>query len=113
VQPAQYRGQDYESDRRYRPPYLRGPARDYDRERYGGPSGERPRALPPYGAPGREPLADGQIWAIARSRVPGRILQARLHGVVYSFRILSNRGGVVDLDVDRYSGRVLSVRGGP
>ena len=38
---------------------------------------------------------------------------ARLHDSVYSFRIISNRGSIVDVDVDRYSGRVVSVRGGP
>jgi len=63
--------------------------------------------------PGREPLGDGQIWAIAKSRVPGRIVNARLQGTVYSFRILSNRGSIVDVVVDRYSGRIVSVRGGP
>lgn len=106
---AQNRGQDSDNDRRFRPPYPRGP----DRERYGGPTGERMRSLPPSGAYGREPLSDGQIWAIAKSRVPGRILNARLHGPLYSFRIISNRGSIVDVVVDRYSGRIMSVRGGP
>ncbi|HEY7608040.1 MAG TPA: hypothetical protein VIF14_02330 [Alphaproteobacteria bacterium] len=105
---AQYRGQDSDYDRRYRPPYLRGPGREY----YGGP-GERMRSLPPAVVPGRAPLPDGQIWAIAKSRVPGRIVNARLQGLVYSFRILTNRGSIVDVVVDRYSGRIVSVRGGP
>jgi len=103
---AQNRGQDSDDDRRYRPPHLSGPGRDS----YGG---ERLRSLPPFAAQGREPLPDGQIWAIAKSRVPGRIVNARLHGSAYSFRIISNRGSIVDLVVDRYSGRILSVRGGP
>jgi uncharacterized membrane protein YkoI len=105
---AQYRGQNSDNDRRYDPPYLHGPGREY----YGGP-GERLRSLPPATAPGREPLPDGQVWAIAKSRVPGRIVNARLQGPVYSFRILSNRGSIVDVVVDRYSGRIVSVRGGP
>ena len=108
--PAQYRGQESESDRRYRQPYVREFHRPR-RDSYGGPSGER------YGQPpgifAREPLSDGQIWAIAKSRVPGRIVNARLHDSVYSFRIISNRGSIVDVDVDRYSGRIVSVRGGP
>jgi uncharacterized membrane protein YkoI len=96
-----------DAERDNRLPYLRGPARDH----YGGP-GERARTRPPdRGA--REPLADTQIWAIAKSRVPGRIVNARLHGHAYSFRIISNRGSIVDVVVDRYSGRILSVRGGP
>ncbi len=82
------------------------------RENYGGPGAERMRTLPP-GISGREALPDGQIWAIAKSRVPGRIVNARLQGPVYSFRILSNRGSLVDVVVDRYSGRIVSVRGGP
>src|SRR5512134_629794 len=110
---AQYRGgardRDADDDGRLRPPFLRGPARDH----YGGTSGERLRSLPPSTATGREPLPDGQIWAIAKSRVPGRIVNARLQGPVYSFRILSNRGSLVDVVVDRYSGRIVSVRGGP
>lgn len=107
---AQYRGgSDDADDRRIRPPYLRGPVRDG----YGGQTGERLRSLPPSSAPGKEPLPDGQIWAIAKSRVPGRIVNARLQGPVYSFRILSNRGSIVDVVVDRYSGRIVSVRGGP
>ena len=113
VQWAQYRGgardRDADDDRRLRPPFLRGPARDH----YGGTTGERLRSLPPATATSREPLPDGQIWAIAKSRVPGRILNARLQGPVYSFRILSNRGSLVDVVVDRYSGRIVSVRGGP
>jgi uncharacterized membrane protein YkoI len=106
TQLAQVRGGD---DGRLRPPSLRGPGRDS----YGGPMGERMRSLPRANALGREPLPDGQIWAIAKSRVPGRIVNARLQGPVYSFRILSNRGSLVDVVVDRYSGRIVSVRGGP
>jgi hypothetical protein len=106
---AQHGGRDADDDRRVRPPSLRGPARDS----YGGQTGDRPRSLPPSSTPGREPLPDGQIWAIAKSRVPGRIVNARLQGPVYSFRILSNRGSLVDVVVDRYSGRIVSVRGGP
>ena len=113
AEPVQYRGQDSDYDRRYRGPFLRGQEfRRPWRDQYGAPGGERYRAVPPMGQPG-EALADSQIWAIARSRVPGRIVNARLHGPVYSFRIISNRGSIVDLDVDRYSGRVVSVRGGP
>jgi uncharacterized membrane protein YkoI len=96
---AQYRGTQ-ESDR----PFLRGPAG----ERYGSRLSERTR-IPQA----RQPLSDARIWAIAKSRVPGRIVNARLHGNVYSFRIISNRGSIVDVVVDRYTGQVLSVRGGP
>jgi uncharacterized membrane protein YkoI len=105
---AQNRGQDWGHERPNGPPFLRGPGREY----YGGP-GDRLRSVPPAVVPGREPLGDGQIWAIAKSRVPGRIVNARLQGTVYSFRILSNRGSIVDVVVDRYSGRIVSVRGGP
>jgi uncharacterized membrane protein YkoI len=96
---VQHRGTP-ESER----PFLRGPAG----ERYGSRLNERTR-IPQT----REPLSDSQIWAIAKSRVPGRIVSARLHGSAYSFRIISNRGSIVDVVVDRYTGRVLSVRGGP
>lgn len=96
-------------ERRVRPPYLRGPGSDS----YGGAAGDRLRSIPPTTVPGREPLSDGQVWAIAKSRVPGRIVNARLQGPVYSFRIISNRGSIVDIVVDRYSGRIVSVRGGP
>jgi hypothetical protein len=96
-------------ERRVRPPNLRGPGSDS----YGGPTGDRLRSIPPTTVPGREPLSDGQVWAIAKSRVPGRIINARLQGPVYSFRIISNRGSIVDIVVDRYSGRIVSVRGGP
>lgn len=114
AEPAQYRGQDQDSDRRYRGPFLRGQEfRRPWRDTYGSPSGDRNRAVPPLSQPGREPLSDGQIWAIAKSRVPGRIVNARLHDSIYSFRIISNRGSIVDVDVDRYSGRIVSVRGGP
>jgi len=95
-------------DRSWRRPYLNAPTRNI----YGGPEADRSRAVDP-GVTGREPLADGQIWAIAKSRVPGRIVSARLQGQVYSFRIVSNRGSIVDVVVDRYSGRIVSVRGGP
>lgn len=105
---AQYRG-DANDDGRGRPPYLRGP-----RDGYGGQTGDRMRSLPPANTTTTsEPLPDGQIWAIAKSRVPGRIVNARLQGPLYSFRILSNRGSLVDVVVDRYSGRIVSVRGGP
>ena len=106
---AQVRGGNADDDRRVRRPFLRGPRRDG----YGGATRDHLRSLPPAGALGREPLPDGQIWAIAKSRVPGRIVNARLQGRVYSFRILSNRGSLVDVVVDRYSGRIVSVRGGP
>lgn len=106
---AQYRGENADADRRIRPPYLRAPGR----ESYGGATRDRVRSPAPANALGREPLPDGQIWAIAKSRVPGRIVNARLQGPVYSFRILSNRGSLVDVVVDRYSGRIVSVRGGP
>ncbi len=106
---AQYRGGSADDDGRLNPPYLRGPARDH----YGGPVNERVRSLPSSGPVGREPLPDGQIWAIAKGRVPGRIVTARLQGPVYSFRIISNRGSLFDVVVDRYSGRIVSVRGGP
>ena len=96
-------------ERRVRPPSLRGPGSDS----YGGAAGDRLRSIPPTTVPGREPLSDGQVWAIAKSRVPGRIVSARLQGPVYSFRIISNRGSIVDIVVDRYSGRIVSVRGGP
>lgn len=62
---------------------------------------------------GALPLPDRQIWAIVHAKVPGRIVSARLQDRTYSFRLVSNRGGIVDVDVDRFSGRVLSVRGGP
>lgn len=105
---AQQRGYDNDGERRIRPPFLRGPGGDV----YGGRTSERTRSLPPN-APGGEALPDGQIWSIAKARVPGRIVNARLQGSVYSFRILSNRGSIVDVVVDRYSGRIVSVRGGP
>jgi hypothetical protein len=98
---VQYRGAP-ESER---PPFARGPSREY----YGSRLNERTRPVPQT----REPLSDSQIWAIAKSRVPGRIVNARLHGSAYSFRIISNRGSIVDVVVDRYTGQVLSVRGGP
>lgn len=97
----QYRGAP-ESER---PPVARGPFRDH----YGSRLNERTRSQPQT----RESLSDAQIWAIAKSRVPGRIISARLHGSAYSFRILSNRGSIVDVVVDRYTGQVLKVRGGP
>jgi uncharacterized membrane protein YkoI len=103
---AQQRGSDADADRRLRAP-LRSPGGDT----YGGRMNERTRSLPPN-VPG-EALSDGQIWSIAKARVPGRIVNARLQGQVYSFRILSNRGSIVDVVVDRYSGRIVSVRGGP
>lgn len=106
---AQTRGENAGEDGRRLPPYLRGSGRDA----YGGQTRDRLRSLPPANAIGGEPLPDGQIWAIAKSRVPGRIVNARLQGPVYSFRILSNRGSLVDVVVDRYSGRIVSVRGGP
>ena len=106
---AQYRGQgDADENRGWRPPYLRGPGRD---GYYGGRVNERRAITAPSGR--GQPLSDEQIWAIAKSRVPGRIVNARLHGPAYSFRIISNRGSIVDVVVDRYSGRILSVRGGP
>jgi len=105
---AQYRNTEGDQDRRYRSPYVRGPGREY----YGGRINERTYTAPPR-RESREPLGDDQIWAIAKSRVPGRIVNARLHGQAYSFRIISNRGSIVDVVVDRYSGRILSVRGGP
>ena len=105
---AQQRGSDTDADRRARPPFLRGPGGDT----YGGRMSERTRSLPPN-TPGGEALSDGQIWSIAKARVPGRILNARLQGQVYSFRIISNRGSIVDVVVDRDSGRIVSVRGGP
>ena len=110
VQLAQSRDsdRDVDSQRRGRSPFLRGPGSDT----YGGPVGDRFRANDP-GIQGREALSDGQIWAIAKARVPGRIVNARLQGQVYSFRIISNRGSIVDVVVDRYSGRIVSVRGGP
>jgi uncharacterized membrane protein YkoI len=89
---------------RLRPP---GPAG----ERYGGPGADRTRSLP--GRSAREPLSDRQIWSIALGRVPGRILRARLHGNAYYFKIVSRRGNIADVVVDRYSGRVISVSGGP
>ncbi|MGH7004405.1 MAG: PepSY domain-containing protein [Alphaproteobacteria bacterium] len=109
---AQYRGQgDAQENRGTERPALRSPARD---GYYGGRLSER-RAIttPAPGSRTRDPLTDEQIWSIAKSRVPGRIVNARLHGSSYSFRIISNRGSIVDVVVDRYSGRILSVRGGP
>jgi uncharacterized membrane protein YkoI len=108
AQLVQQRVNDADSERRVRPPYLRSPGGDT----YGGRMSDRPRALPP-GTPGGEALSDSQIWSIAKARVPGRIVNARLQGSVYSFRIISNRGSIVDVVVDRYSGRIVSVRGGP
>jgi len=107
---AQFRGQSDADEPRRRPPLLRAPAAE-DRY-YGGAANER-RAItaPPPG--GRQPLTDDQIWSIAKSRVPGRIVNARLHGPTYSFRIISHRGSIVDVVVDRYTGRIVSVRGGP
>ncbi|MCW5773511.1 MAG: PepSY domain-containing protein [Rhodospirillaceae bacterium] len=108
---AQYRGSDRSGDgydeRRGPRPFLRGPGR----EGYGGRFYDRSRSLPPNAR--GTPLPDSQIWAIARSRVPGRVVNARLHGRLYSFRIISHRGSIVDVAVDRFSGRVVSVRGGP
>lgn len=106
---AQYRGQgEADESRNRRPPFFRGAGRE---GLYGGRVDER-RAITAPGPRG-QPLADEQIWSIAKSRVPGRIVNARLHGTAYSFRIISNRGSIVDVVVDRYSGRILSVRGGP
>ena len=106
---VEYRNtQEGDQGRRYRSPYAHGPGREY----YGGRINERAYSVPPS-RESREPLSDDQIWAIAKSRVPGRIVNARLHGEAYSFRIISNRGSIVDVVVDRYSGRILSVRGGP
>ncbi len=105
---VQYRNTEGDQDQRFRPPFARGPGRDD----YGGRLNERSYSAPPN-RESREPLGDDQIWAIAKSRVPGRIVNARLHGQAYSFRIISNRGSIVDVVVDRYSGRILSVRGGP
>ncbi len=112
---AQNRDREFEGERRSRPHWRGYDARRPWRERefYGGPGAERRRALPPGNGTMDEPLPDRQIWAIVRSRVPGRIVNARLHGEVYSFRILSHRGSIVDVVVDRYSGRIVSVRGGP
>lgn len=105
---AQYRNAEGDHDRRHRAPYAHGPGREH----YGGRAAERSYSVPPS-RDAREPLSDEQIWAIAKSRVPGRIVNARLHGQVYSFRIISNRGSIVDVVVDRYTGRIQSVRGGP
>ncbi len=86
---------------------------------YGGrpadPYARRPGFNPNLSAPGRaaQPLPDSQIWGVARNAVPGRIVNAHLRGQVYSFRIISSRGNIVDVDVDRYSGRVVGMRGGP
>jgi hypothetical protein len=106
---AQYRGQgdDREDGRRFRRPFLHGPGQ----RGYGGPYYERRRSYPPehHG----EPLPDRQIWARVLNRVPGRIVTARLHGGAYYFRIINRRGGIVDVVVDRFSGRIVSVRGGP
>lgn len=102
---AQYRG-DADEARRARQPLLRGPAR----EGYGGRLSERTRSLPP--STRGTPIPDSRIWEIARSRVPGKVVNARLHGTLYYFRIITHRGSIVDVAVDRYSGQVVSVRGG-
>jgi uncharacterized membrane protein YkoI len=107
---AQYRGQSDADAPRRRPPFLRAPAAE-DRY-YGGAANER-RAITMPAPGGRQPLTDDQIWSIAKSRVPGRIVNARLHGPTYSFRIISHRGSIVDVVVDRFTGRIVSVRGGP
>ncbi len=78
-----------------------------------GPSVERYGSVNSESSARRQPLPDKQIWAIAQSRVPGRIVGAHLRGPIYSFRIISQRGSIVDVDVDRYVGRVVRVRGGP
>jgi hypothetical protein len=63
--------------------------------------------------PSGRALPDSHIWGIVQRTAPGRILNAHLRGPIYSFRLISNRGNVVDINVDRYTGRLLSVRGGP
>jgi hypothetical protein len=84
-----------------------------------GPGFESYRGPKTFGGPSaetmsrRQPLPDKQIWAVAQARVPGRIVSAHLRGTIYSFRIISQRGNIVDVEVDRFQGRVVSVRGGP
>ena len=110
TQLAQYRGSGDAEEMRRRPPFMRGSGAE-DRY-YGGAANERRAITTP--SPGtRPPLSDDQIWSIAKSRVPGRIVNARLHGPTYSFRIISHHGSIVDVVVDRYTGRIVSVRGGP
>lgn len=98
-----YRIAELDTEKRMRPPIARAPGLS------GAILDERARTTQPAA---REPLTDKQIWAIVKARVPGKIVNARLRGQFYSFRIISNRGSIVDLVVDRYTGRVAT-RPGP
>jgi hypothetical protein len=104
-------------------------------ERYQGPPIYRPNPVPngvhrvPMGAPQpflapraaqpQGPVAPqygvppDQIRANVQRAYPGRILSSRLLGPFYTFRILSLRGNIVDVVVDRASGRIVRTRGGP
>ncbi len=107
---AQQQGPGFERYRGSNPPNFVPPS-------YGGrpaaPSLRRTDPAPAAPTRAGQPLPDSQIWGIVQRTVSGRIVNAHLHGQVYSFRIISNRGNIVDVDVDRYSGRVVGMRGGP
>jgi hypothetical protein len=100
--PVQYGGERPGAERLRIPPRLHG--------------GRPPP--PPFATPHPPPLGgrllpDAHIWALVQRNIAGRIVAAHLRGPIYSFRIISRRGNIVDVDVDRYTGRLLSVRGGP
>ena len=108
-------------------------------ERYQGPPVYRTYPVPPGGyrvPPGNPPpqtmlpqaapaptgpayggqnygLPPDQIRAQVLRTYPGRILSSQLLGPFYSFRILSLRGNIVDVVVDRATGRIVRSRGGP
>ena len=46
-----------------------------------------------------------------RQRVPGRVMDVNLQGVIYNIRMLTPRGTVVLVEADGRTGRVLNVYG--
>lgn len=53
----------------------------------------------------------GQVMPAVRQRVPGRVMDVNLQGVIYNIRMLTPRGTVVLVEADGRTGRVLNVHG--
>ena len=53
----------------------------------------------------------GQVLPNVRQRVPGRVMDVNLQGVIYNIRMLTPRGTVVLVEADGRTGRVLNIRG--
>jgi hypothetical protein len=119
------------------PRFIRKPGQPVPTYRPTGPQGYvppggyvPPQGLPPgyrpptYGGPGqptgqpiptaRQPIPLNQAAGVVQAQVPGgRIVHSHMAEPYYYFRVVSPRGNIVDVVVDRYTGRVVSVRGGP